>query len=117
MPAFIADRIIRAAGNDQNARIGILGLSFKPGSDDVRDAPSAKIIRQLIERGYKNVYAFDPVANEEFASHYDLAMTYCGSVKETIDNSDLLVIATAWPDFKEIHSLTEKPVVDCRYML
>jgi UDPglucose 6-dehydrogenase len=117
MPAFIADRIIRAAGNDQNARIGILGLSFKPGSDDVRDAPSAKIIRQLIERGYKNVYAFDPVANEEFASHYDLAMTYCGSVKETIDNSDLLVIATAWPEFKEIHSLTEKKVVDCRYML
>jgi UDPglucose 6-dehydrogenase len=44
-------------------------------------------------------------------------MTYCNSIEETINNSDLLVIATAWPEFKEIHSMTDKPVVDCRYML
>jgi UDPglucose 6-dehydrogenase len=117
MPEFIANRIIRAAQGNNATRIGVLGLSFKPGSDDVRDAPSAKIIRQLIANGYKTINAFDPVANEEFASHYDLEMTYCNSIEETINNSDLLVIATAWPEFKEIHSMTDKPVVDCRYML
>lgn len=116
MPKVISRRIAKSAGGDRTKRIGILGLSFKPGSDDVRDAPSAKIIRQLIADGFANICGYDPVANAEFQSHYDLQMTYCNSVGETIDSSDILVIATAWPEFKSIRSKTDKQVVDCRYM-
>ncbi len=139
MPDFIADRIVRRAeelfnsdktiqlkrkmasgGSDVDAKrmkIGILGLSFKPGSDDVRDAPSAKIIKALIARGYSNLSGYDPVANEEFKTHYNLPVNYCDTLNEIIEESDLLVIATAWPEFKEVCAKQPKSVVDCRYML
>ena len=117
MPEFIAQKIIRAIGNDKNQTIGILGLSFKPGSDDVRDTPSAKIIRVLLEKGYQHICGYDPVAIDEFKRYYDLAMDYTTSYNELLDKADSLVIATAWPEFKNVKQETGKPVVDCRYML
>lgn len=117
MPEFIAKRIMESVGNDKNVKIGILGLSFKPGSDDVRDAPSAKIIAQLLKAGYQNIYAYDPVANEEFSFHYDLGITYYSTYKEIVESSDVLVITTAWDEFKDIRTCTDKPVVDCRFVL
>lgn len=117
MPEFIAKRIMESVGNDKNVKIGILGLSFKPESDDVRDAPSAKIIAQLLKAGYQNIYAYDPVANEEFSSHYDLGITYYSTYKEIVESSDVLVITTAWDEFKDIRTCTDKPVVDCRFVL
>jgi UDPglucose 6-dehydrogenase len=139
MPEFIAERIVRAVnavfrgnesvicnGTDSSSdsceeakklKIGLLGLSFKPGSDDVRDAPSAKIIKALIARGYSNLSGYDPVANEEFKTHYNLPVNYCDTLNEIIEESDLLVIATAWPEFKEVCAKQPKSVVDCRYML
>jgi UDPglucose 6-dehydrogenase len=117
MPEFIAERIIHAVGEDKNTKIAILGLSFKPDSDDVRDAPSAKIIACLIRLGYRHILGYDPVANDEFKSHYPLDICYYTDYQRIIDEADAFVIATAWPQFKDIHSLTEKVVVDCRYML
>lgn len=117
MPEFIAKRIMESVGNDKNVKIGILGLSFKPESDDVRDAPSAKIIAQLLKAGYQNIYAYDPVANEEFSFHYDLCITYYSTYKEIVESSDVLVITTAWDEFKDIRTCTDKPVVDCRFVL
>ncbi len=118
MPAFMAERIMKVAGEKgQHSKIAILGLSFKPGSDDVRDTPSAKIIRQLLMHGYKDVLGYDPVANTEFKKHYDLPITYYDHYREILKDADILVIATAWSEFKSIHSVTDKPVIDCRYML
>lgn len=117
MPKFIADRIEKAASFDKSYKIGLLGLSFKPGSDDVRDTPSAKIIAELNMRGYKSILAYDPVAVEEFAKHYNLSVQYENSYQKLVEECDLLVIATAWEEFKNVRSLTDKPVVDCRYML
>ena len=117
MPEFIAQKIMRAIGNDKNQTIGILGLSFKPGSDDVRDTPSAKIIRVLLEKGYQHICGYDPVAIDEFKRYYDLSMDYTTSYSELLEKADSLVIATAWPEFKNVRQETEKPVVDCRYML
>lgn len=96
MPDFIAQRISRAAGEDKNCVIGILGLSFKPGSDDVRDAPSARIIKALNAMGYKNIVAYDPVAIDEFKNHYaELSLECVSSYKQCIESAQLLVIATA----------------------
>ncbi len=117
MPYFMAQRVIHAIGEDKNTRIGILGLSFKPGSDDVRDTPSAKIIRELIQAGYTHICGYDPVANKEFARRYDFDIDYKDSYEEILKDAQVFVITTAWQEFKDIHTRTDKTVVDCRYML
>lgn len=117
MPRVTARRIIRAAGEDKDAAIGILGLSFNPGSDDVRDTPSAKIIRALNEAGYRNILAYDPVAMEEFQTRYRLDCRCTDTYEELVEGAQTLAIATAWPMFADVRERTDKPVVDCRYML
>ncbi len=117
MPEAIAGRIIQAIGEEKGQLIGILGLSFKPGSDDVRDTPSAKIIKALMARGYTNICGYDPVANDEFRRHYDLPIGYAATYDELLNAADALVITTAWPEFKDVRLRSGKPVIDCRYML
>lgn len=118
MPQFIAGRIDRALEGRKEVKIAILGLSFKPESDDVRDAPSAKIIRELIGLGYFRIYGYDPVANDEFRSHYqELPVTYVSAYDRILEEADAFVIATAWPKFKTLLQRTNKPVIDCRYFL
>ena len=117
MPAAIAQRIIRQAGAKPETLIGILGLSFKPCSDDVRDAPSAKIITKLLEMGFHNILAYDPVAIPEFQKHYDFPIQYAASFKDILEQADVFVLATAWDEFKGIRRQTQKVVVDCRFML
>lgn len=117
MPEVTAQRIIQAAGKDKNACVGILGLSFNPGSDDVRDTPSAKIIRTLNELGYEDIVAYDPVATEEFQSHYTLKCRFASSVAAVLGEAGVVAITTAWPEFRGLRELTDKPIVDCRFML
>lgn len=117
MPEVTAKRIIQAAGGDKNICIGILGLSFNPGSDDVRDTPSAKIIRVLNEVGYRNIVAYDPVAMEEFQAHYQVECRYADTYDELLKQAETVAITTAWPMFKDVKTRTNSPVVDCRYML
>ena len=117
MPAAAAKKIIRAAGRDKSACIGILGLSFNAGSSDVRDTPSAKVISGLCGHGYHNFLAYDPVAVEEFQAHYNLPCKYAASYAQVLEEAHLLVILTAWPEFREIRKQTMKKIVDCRYML
>lgn len=118
MPAFMVKRIEKAAERNPEKTVGILGLSFKPGSDDTRDAPSAKIIRALNGGGYRRIVAYDPVAMDEFQQYYrDMAYTCVPSYEDAVKQADVLVIATAWPDFADLPKRTDKPIVDCRYML
>src|SRR5574344_541689 len=117
IPHVISNKIVKELNGNLEMKVGILGLSFKPYSDDVRDAPSAKIISCLLQAGCNNIYAYDPVANEEFKKHYDMPVKYYTDYKQILEEADVLVIATAWPEFREIRSLTDKRVIDCRYML
>lgn len=117
----IADHIIKECVNkgfEESSKIGILGLSFKPESDDVRDTPAARIVRELIRLGCNNIIGYDPVANREFESKYsDLSIELIDSYDEIIEKADILVITTAWDEFKEIKTRTSKHVIDCRYIL
>ncbi len=97
--------------------IGILGLSFKPGSDDVRDTPAAKVISRLVADGYTNIVAYDPLAMEAFEQHYHLPIVYMVSVEEVLERAEKVVILTAWKEFADIATRTEKAIIDCRYML
>lgn len=117
MPEVTACRIMAAAGGNQSACIGILGLSFNVGSDDVRDTPSAKVIKALNDAGYSNIVAYDPVATKEFQAHYPLTYRCANNYDAILNEADLFAITTAWPEFGDIRQRTEKPVVDCRYML
>lgn len=98
--------------------IGILGLSFKPGSDDVRDTPAWKIIQALRQLGCMDIIGYDPIAMKEFQRRYpDAGVRYASSMEEAYGQSDILAIATAWEEFRNVTKLGDKKVVDCRYML
>ncbi len=115
MPEFIVRKITKNI--DKENKIGILGLSFKPGSDDVRDTPAAKVIRKLMKEGYSNIIAYDPIAVEEFQKHYEFDIAYSYQIMQALEKADILVILTAWEEFRKVPELTEKEIVDCRFML
>ena len=117
MSENVAKKIIKAIGGDTNKKIGILGLSFNPGSDDVRDTPSAKIIKELNKAGFKNIICYDPVAIDGFKNNYKLECSFEEKKEKVLAMADILAITTAWPEFATIKEETDKPIVDCRYML
>lgn len=114
--ATIARRIVKNLKT--NSAIGILGLSFKPLSDDVRASPALKIIQEILKLGYKKIYAYDPTANEEFKKHYpEIEIKILNSAEEVYKISEVLAIVTAWEEFRKVPSLGNKKIIDCRYML
>jgi UDPglucose 6-dehydrogenase len=97
--------------------IGILGLAFKPNSNDIRDTPAKVIIEGLMQRGYQNIIAYDPMAIEEFKGAYDLPIEYSSSLQSLLMRVDHIVILTAWDEFlKSEESIKVKNVFDYRYI-
>ncbi len=98
--------------------IVILGLSFKPESDDIRQTPALEIIKQLLAKGYEKIIAYDPLANELFAKTYNLPIEYANSFQEALELSNTFVIATGWQEFiYNKDSFLNKKVFDLRYVL
>ncbi|MEV0425653.1 UDP-glucose/GDP-mannose dehydrogenase family protein [Micromonospora sp. NPDC050495] len=104
-------------------KVGLLGLAFKPQTDDLRDAPAIDIARQLVERGAR-VKLHDPVAAERFRRQQpDLAEFLCESVEEVFDDSDAVVLVTEWNHYRELDwaklfGLTRSPyLLDGRHAL
>lgn len=86
----------------RGSTIGILGLAFKPNTDDLRDAPSVDIIKNLLEQGAR-VKVYDPVAMGNFGRQFpELAVEYCDDVYSLGSGCDALVLVTEWPDFASI---------------
>lgn len=101
-----------------NCKIGILGLSFKPYSDDIRQTPAKDIIELLLQKGFNNIFAYDPLANNLFNEAYSLPIKYKDSIAEICNNSDIIIILTAWKEFSEKQDLfKDKNVYDLRYIL
>jgi len=97
--------------------IGVLGLAFKPDTDDMRNAPSVDIVRALHKEGAK-VRAYDPVAmpNAKALLEDIEGVTFCADAYEAADGADALVIVTEWGEFKEldlerIRTLLTQPIV------
>ncbi len=103
-------------GADLSGRtFGVWGLSFKPRTDDMREAPAIVIVNGLLERG-ATVRVTDPVAIEESRHHFGDRVTYCEHAYDAIDGADALVLCTEWnqfrnPDFDRLTSLLKQPVV------
>ncbi|MGH1359697.1 MAG: UDP-glucose dehydrogenase family protein [Burkholderiaceae bacterium] len=102
-------------------KIAVLGIAFKPGTDDVRESPSLTLVRELRGKG-ASITAYDPIAietgREELGSD---GITYSESMAQCIEGAEVIVVATSWPQFRELPQMLEaagaKPlVVDGRRM-
>lgn len=95
-------------------RVGVLGLAFKPGTSDLREARSLKVINILLEAGAE-VLAFDPRAVSEAKKVLGDSVSYAGSVREVLDNVDAALVVTEWDVIKNHdYSGFDKPLVDGR---
>lgn len=96
--------------------IALAGLSFKPDTDDMRDAPSVTIARQLTKMGAA-VRGFDPISNASCKRDFpDLDITYCSSLEELVAGVDAVVLVTEWKQFKDadwkhLTGLMKSPIV------
>lgn len=82
-------------------KVAILGLSFKPGTDDLREAPSIDNIRLLKEQG-ADIYAYDPAAADNFKKQYPFNITYTDSPETAILGANVCFIFTEWSEIKGI---------------
>ena len=97
----MVDRVVRALGGDVSGqRVGVLGLAFKPNTDDMRDAPSIPIIKSLVEQG-AIVSAFDPVAREQ-AEQVLSGIEFASDAYQAAEGADVLVIVTEWDEFRAL---------------
>ncbi|MGO4532377.1 UDP-glucose/GDP-mannose dehydrogenase family protein [Paenibacillus sp. 2TAF8] len=101
----------------RDEQIGILGLAFKPGSDDVRQSPAVGIIEALLDEGCTNLTAYDPMAMRNFEEHYGYPLKMANSLDEIVAGSDICVIVTAWPEFQALTHASNIQIIDARYML
>jgi UDP-glucose 6-dehydrogenase len=92
-------------GNLDGKVISVLGLSFKPNTNDVRYAPSIKIIKNLL-RKKSYIRAYDPVAIETFKTETGLNenrnIKYCVNSKESLKDADAVIIVTEWNEFRNL---------------
>jgi len=115
----IANKIVKRFGEDLSGMtFGLWGLAFKPGTDDMREAPAIYIVKELEKRGAK-VKAYDPKAIEESKEFYlkdAKNITYCTSKYEVLQDSVALILLTEWkefrsPDFVEIKQQLKNPII------
>ena len=98
----MATRIKNAMGGDvQGKKIAILGLAFKPETDDMRDSPALSILPQLVADGAQ-ITAYDPAAMEEAKPLLPAAITYVKSALDTLHEADAVVVITEWNEFRAI---------------
>ncbi len=100
--------------NVKGATIGVLGLSFKPNTDDMRDAPSIPIINALLKDGAK-IKAYDPVAMDNAKKIFS-GVVFCEDSYSAARDADLLIVLTEWNEFKQldlakIKEVMKKPVI------
>ena len=96
----IVQQIVNLIAKDGGKRIAVLGLTFKAGTDDLRDSPALFITQQLLNSGFI-INAYDPTVTTKSNTSLN-SINVCSSVKEAAQASDLLVVLTEWPEFSEL---------------
>lgn len=101
--------------NLQGKKIAVLGLTFKPGTDDLREAPSLVNIPIFLDEGCE-IKAWDPAGVENYKKKYQTEIIYCDSIDEAIKDADLCVIFTEWDEVKKyditkFEKLMRNPIV------
>jgi len=108
-------------GRLKDKKIAVLGLAFKPNTDDIRESPAIDIINLLLKRGVK-IKAYDPIAAENARKALGKKITFANDPYRCLTGADVLLIATDWPEFKKLNltkikKLLKTPkIVDARNM-
>ncbi len=98
----MATRVIAALdGGVQGKTVAVLGLAFKPETDDMRDSPALEIIAGLVDAG-ATIRAYDPKAMDEAKPMLPAAVTFCTSANACLDNADAAVLVTEWNEFRAL---------------
>ncbi|KGX93925.1 UDP-glucose 6-dehydrogenase [Pontibacillus halophilus JSM 076056 = DSM 19796] len=100
-PSRLIQKAIKRYGDLAGKRMAVLGLSFKPGTDDMREAPSLSIVNGLVDLNAE-VVAYDPVAMERAATIFEEGVDFASSVEEALTGADGVFILTEWPVIKNI---------------
>lgn len=118
----VMDRLYKHFPDLDAIRVAVLGLAFKPGTDDMRESPAIPILNELLT-GSAKIKAFDPVAMHEAQKLFkNQPIQYCDTLAETIQDVDVILLLTRWEDFKVLpellQSMKESPlVIDGRRLL
>jgi UDPglucose 6-dehydrogenase len=97
--SIVYDKIIKMAGPVKGKTIAILGLAFKPETDDMREAPALVVIDKLLNDGAK-VRVFDPIAMDECKRRIGDVVTYCKNMYDAADGADVFALMTEWRQFR-----------------
>jgi UDPglucose 6-dehydrogenase len=95
----IAEELV---GNLKDKKITLLGLAFKPGTDDMREAASIRIVNELLRRGIYNIYGYDPKANKTAEIELGDKVKYVETVEEALKDSECALLITEWDEFKQL---------------
>ena len=116
---WVVDRLQEELKILKGKHIALLGFSFKPNTDDLRDAPSLDISKLLVQRG-AIVRAHDPVALDNARSQYpNIGVFYSNDLEHTLDEADAIVLVTEWPIYRELdwEAIPPVSVIDGRNFL
>ena len=113
-PLKMIEILKNKTGNLENKKIGVLGLAFKPNTDDIRESPAITIIKRLIKEK-SVIYVFDPKAMKNMKEIFP-DINYEDRAQKVIDNSEAILIVTEWQEFKNL-DYKEKIVIDGRKVL
>lgn len=114
-PQVFFDKIIKELGDLKDVTIAVLGLSFKAETDDIREAPSIKIINLLLQKGVK-IKAYDPEAMENVKSVFGNKIEYEENPYKAVTAASAFLLITEWNEFreldlKEVKKLMKKPII------
>ena len=119
LPGRAIEKLSRALGGLSGKSIGLLGLAFKPNTDDLREAPALRLVHELLQAGAR-VKVFDPVAMDNFRKQINLPVEYGKNAYDTASGADAVVLVTEWNEFRELDfprlkkQMRGNVFVDCR---
>jgi len=99
-PHLLFEKITKHLPSLFNKKMAVLGLSFKPNTDDMREAPSILIIEELLKKG-ANVVAYDPISMEQAKKYLPEEVVYAKTIDAALTDADGAVIATEWEEIKQ----------------
>jgi UDPglucose 6-dehydrogenase len=97
--SIVYDKIIKAVGSVKGKTVAIVGLSFKPETDDMREAPALVVIDKLLADG-ATIRVFDPIAMDECKRRIGDTVTYCKNMYDAADGADVFALMTEWRQFR-----------------
>jgi len=116
-PEELVKLVMKAAPT--GSKVTVLGAAFKPGTDDIRESPTLRVVPRLIEEGY-NITLHDPIALNEAKSVFGASVAYEVELSEAIRGADVITLITSWPEYAQLHKhngARETRIVDGRRYL